>query len=345
MKRRPSLDPERAAGRPRPRGLVRPADVEPEAVVRVLRVPPELAGMRLDRFVQGQLRATSRTRSQAIVERSAYSLEGARLSKNHRLKAEEQVVLWRPPWDELSPRLELTTLYEDEALVAINKPPLVAVHPTARFHRTTVTALIAEQRPDDQLTLVHRLDRETSGVLLLARTHAADRDVKIQFEERRGVLKRYLAICWNDPHWERATSELPLEPDPDSRFRVRMRVARAGSGLAAATTFEVLERKRRGEQAYALVRCTLHSGRQHQIRVHLAAEGLPIVGDKLYGPDERLFGLGADGALSPSDLAILELERHALHAELLEIDHPVRGGRLRIEAPLYPDLEAFWLGL
>jgi 23S rRNA pseudouridine1911/1915/1917 synthase len=320
--------------------------------MRVLRVPPELAGMRLDRFVQAELRDTSRTRSQLIIERCAYGPEGERLKKNRRVQANDRVILWRPPWDELAPRLELPVVYEDDELLAINKPPLIPVHPSARFYRSTVTHLIAEQRPDDHLTLLHRIDRETTGVLLLARTRAADRAVKIQFQRRQselasgeGVRKRYLAMCWNAPAWERQTCELPIEPDSDSPYRVRMRVAAPTAGLACGTSFEVLELRRRGEREYSLISCMLHTGRQHQIRVHLAALGCPIVGDKLYGPDPLYFAKGADGTIDEDDRRVLELDRQALHASDIALDHPVSGERLTIEAPLYPDMETFWEGL
>jgi 23S rRNA pseudouridine1911/1915/1917 synthase len=325
-------------------GIARPAGVAPEAVMRVLRVPPELAGMRLDRFIARELRATSRTRSQLIVRAGAYTPDGTALKKNRRLAADQRVVLWRPPWDEEGLDADLPVVFEDASLLAINKPPSVAVHPTARHHRSTVAMQLAAQRPDERLTLLHRLDRETSGVLLLARTRAADRLVKQQFEERSGVIKRYLAITWGAPAWDRHTCDLPLEPDPGP-LRVKMRVAAPGAGLPSATSFEVLGRGRKGEAGYSLLRCTLHTGRQHQIRVHLAALGLPIVGDKLYGPDEGLFTRGADGHLDDADRARLELPRHALHAGDLTIDHPETGERLTIEAPLYPDLQAFWDGL
>jgi 23S rRNA pseudouridine1911/1915/1917 synthase len=98
-------------------------------------------------------------------------------------------------------------------------------------------------------------------------------------------------------------------------------------------------------RAYALVRCDLETGRQHQIRVHLAAVGCPVVGDKLYGPDPELFARGVDGTLTEDDRAILELDRHALHAHKLALDHPITGDRLAIEAPLPTDLTAFWASL
>ncbi len=329
-------------------GIVRPEAVASDAVMRVLRVPPEQAGARLDRFVQNQLRATSRTRSQLIIDNSAFSAAGERLKKNHRVSGDERIVLWRPPWDEHAPDTKLPVIYEDGALLALNKPPHFAVHPTARHHGSTITVLLQTQRPEDRLTLLHRLDRETSGVLLLARTREADRLVGIQFERRRDVLKRYLAISWGWPSWERVTCELPLRSDPDSRYRVKMAVAPAGLGLESATTFELLERRRSvaceaaPERHYSMLRCTLHSGRQHQIRVHLAALGLPVVGDKLYGPDDTLFARGADGELTAEDLLRLELDRHALHASELALDQPIDGQRLHLEAPLWPDLQDFW---
>lgn len=322
----------------------RPAAVPEGSVVTVLRVPPELAGMRVDRFVQTQLKRTSRTRAAAIVARGAYGPEGRPLRAGDRVRAEQLVMLWRAPWDEQAPDITLPVLYEDEHLLAVDKPAGTPVHPTARYHKSTVVKLLEAARGGERLMLSHRLDRETSGVLLLARTPYADRTVKVQFEARERVLKQYLALTWGWPERDEFRVALPLELDPVSRYKVKMRVARAGTGLASATGCEVLGRRARpGDgRRYALVRCTLESGRQHQIRVHLAATGTPVVGDKLYGPDDALFARGADRTLSEDDRVALELERHALHAEILEIDHPVTGERLRIRAPLAPDLDAFW---
>lgn len=346
MTRRPDPDDAREARfAARTDGVARPPGLGPEAVMRVLRVPPELAGMRLDRFVQTQLRATSRTRTQRIVGIGAFTPAGAPLKKNHRVYAEERVVLWREAWEEPFADVALPVIHEDEAILAINKPPHVAVHPTARHNRSTVTSLLAAQRPGDTLTLLHRIDRETSGVLLLARTRAADRAVKVQFEERKDVLKRYLAMAWGRPAWQRTTCELPLELDPTSKTRVKMRIAAPGEGLEAATTFELVEGRVRDGREYSLLRCTLHTGRQHQIRLHLAAMGMPIVGDKLYGPDETMHQRAADLALTDEDRARLELDRHALHAAELELDHPDDGRRLRIVAPLLDDMASFWDGL
>ncbi|KYG04972.1 RNA pseudouridine synthase [Sorangium cellulosum] len=324
--------------------VVRPEEVPEGSVVTVLRVPPESAGMRLDRFVQSQLKRTSRTRAAEIVARGAYSPEARRLRGSDRVRPEQCILLWRAPWDEQAPDTAIPVLHEDDALLAVNKPPSLPVHPTARYHKSTVIKMMEAARPGERLFLAHRLDRETSGVLLLCRTPEADRTVKAQFEERTGVLKRYVAIAWGWPERDDLRVELPLELDTASRYKVKMRVAPPGRGLASATACEVLGRRADPltGRRYSLIQCTLETGRQHQIRVHLASSGLPLVGDKLYGPDEGMFARGADGELTDDDRRALELDRHALHAALLELTHPATGERVRIEAPLSDDLRTFW---
>lgn len=321
--------------------VVRPPGIPEGSVLTVLRVPPEAAGMRLDRWVQTQLRRTSRTRTQFIVERSAFAPDGSRLRKNDRVFAEQRILLWREPWDETPVPTELPVVFEDPHYFAVSKPAGVPVHPTARYHRNTVVKLLETERPGEAFTLAHRIDRETSGALLLSRHAEADRRIKRVLEKRDGVEKRYLAITWGVPREARFRVELPLELDPTARIKVQMRVAAPGEGLWAATEFVVLGRAEREGRAYALVQCDLETGRQHQIRVHLASIGCPIVGDKLYGPDPELFARGADGVLTDDDRATLELDRHALHAARLAFDHPF-GGRAIIEAPLPDDLVAFW---
>jgi len=326
--------------------IVRPAEVPEGAIRRALRVSSEAAGQRLDVFVQTQLRHTSRTRAQRIVEKSAFDASGKRLRSSDRVREGAIILLWREPFEPDEEQPPLPILYEDPHLLVVDKPPLVAVHPTARYHKHTVIARLRADRPRDFLTLVHRLDRETSGILLVAKTPDADRAFKRVLEDRtlgRGrrqpLDKTYLAITHGVPTTARI--ELPLMLDEENSLRVKMRVAPPGTGLESSTGVTVVD----AQSGYALVRCALHTGRQHQIRVHLSAVGCPVVGDKLYGPDERMLARAADGELTAQDLVLLELPRQALHAHRYALEHPMTGAALDLIAPLPLDLTSFWQSL
>lgn len=346
---------------------MRPSGVADDAIRRVIRVPPEFAGTRLDVFLKLQLRNTSRTRARAIIQNSAFSPAGVRLRHNSRVFAEQHIILWRPAIEEEIDESPLAILYEDEWLLAVDKPPFVAVHPTARYYSSTLIKRLENQRPGEFLSLIHRLDRETSGLLLVAKSRPAERAFKRLLEDRsvhamvtaenetylqlrkserlalekrartaQPVKKTYLALTWGVP--QEGLIDQPLEVDGDNTLRVKMRLAPKGHGLEAMTTVSVVEV--RGK--YTLVSCELHTGRQHQIRLHLSSIGCPVVGDKLYGPNERLLARAADNELTEEDLALLELPRHALHAHSYEMPHPFTGEQLKVVSPLAPDLAAFF---
>jgi len=215
--------------------------------------------------------------------------------------------------------------------------------------------------------LIHRLDRETSGLVLVAKSRPAERAFKRLLEDRSvhamvvagnetylqlrrserlalekrartalPVRKIYLALTWGTP--PEGIIEQPLEVDTENPLRVKMRLARKGTGLEAKTDVSVLETRGR----YSLVACELHTGRQHQIRVHLSSVGCPVVGDKLYGPDERLLARAADRELTADDLRLLELPRHALHAHRYQMPHPFTEQVLDVVSPLAADLKNFF---
>jgi 23S rRNA pseudouridine1911/1915/1917 synthase len=328
---------------------VRPEEVPPDAIVRIIRVPPELAGMRVDVFLSSQLRNTSRTRAKLIAEKSAYTLDGKKRRANDRVIADERLAVWRVPPDEADTAVDLPTHYEDEHLLVIDKPPMLAVHPSARHHRATVIKILQDRRPDEFFSLIHRIDRETSGILMIGRSPASDRAFKRYIEDRSiaaakagaseqgstQVRKTYLAITWGTP--EAGIIDIPIERDPENPLRVKMRRAHRG-GLESRTRVEVIGETR----GYALISCELLTGRQHQIRIHLSAVGHPVVGDKLYGPDERMLARAADQELTDADRVLLELPRHALHAHRYRLPHAVTGAPLDLVSPLPADLLEFW---
>ncbi len=244
---------------------------------------------------------------------------------------------------------DIPVLYEDEHLIAIDKPALLPVHPTARYFNNTVIRIMQAERPNQFLSLGHRLDRETSGVMLVTKTPECDRRLKKQLEARDNIEKSYEALTWGRPAWEgvRHRYEQSVELDDESPYGVKMRFGKTENALYAATTFEILDTKTSAEgRVYSRVRCDLETGRQHQIRIHLSfGFQTPIVGDKLYGPDDSLFAKFADGELTDEHLELLEVPRHALHAAFLSLTHPMTGEPLRIEAPFPADLKEFWESL
>ncbi len=315
------------------------------SVVSVFRAPPEVAGQRLDLFLVAQLRRTSRTRAQSIIRASAFDAQGKRLRPNDRVQAEQHVLLWRPAWDETAVPTEVPVVYEDAQLLAVSKPAGLPVHPTARYHKNTLIVLLKASRPGEFLSLGHRIDRETSGVLLVTRSPECDRALKRQLEAREGIDKTYVALTWGVPGGgaSRFRFECQMALPRAARFGVKMERTDDPRDLYSATRFTI-EEVRHGPDGrpYARVRCSLETGRQHQIRLHLALLGAPIVGDKLYGPDDECFPRAADGELTVDDLALLELPRHALHAAELVLPHPMTGEPLRVAAPLPADLQEFW---
>lgn len=241
---------------------------------------------------------------------------------------------------ELPTSEDLAVIYEDRQVVVVDKPPLQTVHPAGRhLTDTLIQRLHARYHRDDQeslpfVKLCHRLDRETSGVVLSAKDARSHAFLMGCFENRR-VEKEYLAIVWGAPREERGTIDLPLGPSRTSNVRLKM--APRPDGSPSRTDWHVVER-------YAdcsLLACQLHTGRQHQIRVHLDAIGLPLVGDKLYGVDEELFLRASNGELERSELEGLGLNRHALHHHRLKFPSPVGGDPIEVRAPLARDMQRF----
>jgi 23S rRNA pseudouridine1911/1915/1917 synthase len=308
----------------------------PELIEVRLTVPPQYHGWRLDHFIKARIPRLSRARIQQMV-RSQERLAGVRLRPASRVRAHQEIVLLRPAPVEPDVPRRFEVLFHDGDLAAIAKPAGLPVHATARFHKNTLTTLLRERfglaGPVPQIA--HRLDRETSGLMLLGLTSEMGTALKALFRSRE-VHKRYLAIVHGRPEAAEGVIDLPLGPDVASGIRVKMAVVPGGA--VARTRYRVLATR----NGFSMVEACPETGRQHQIRAHLSALGTAVVGDKLYGPDPRCFLEFIETGWTESLARRLLLPRHALHAAEACFQHPRTGEPLQLVCPLATDLHRFW---
>jgi 23S rRNA pseudouridine1911/1915/1917 synthase len=312
-------------------------------VVRVrFTVEANYAGWRLDRYLQDKIRRLSRERVQHLIAHRLEAEGGRRLKPSTRVVPGLCFALLKDAEAEPDAPLDFGVVFDDGALVVVDKPAGLPVHPTARYSANTFTSAAKARFPDRKIDPAHRLDRETSGLLACGGAPEWTKRLKRDFAHGK-VAKTYLAIAAGAPPSDRFAVEAPLALTGASAVRVRMHVAQGG--LPSTTEFEVLERRTAPDGTkVALLACRPRTGRQHQIRAHLHHAGLPMVGDKIYGPDELIFDRFTKRALTDADHAALRLPRHALHAWRLELLHPRTREPTKLEAPLPDDLREFWDG-
>ena len=293
------------------------------------RVPAALAGQRLDAALAKLEPALSRAQRRMLVVSGRVTVGGAVVLPAHKLRAGDEIAgeLPEPPRRELAAEaLALAVLYEDEDVLVVDKPAGLVVHPApGHAGGTLVNALLHHSARlsgaggADRPGIVHRLDKDTSGVLVVAKNDAAHAALAAQFK-LHSVLREYLALVRGLPRTASGTIDAAIGRHPSDRKRMstRARVARA------AVTHWRVERRLRDA---ALLRVRLETGRTHQVRVHLASIGHPVLGDRVYG--------GRRAAAAP-----LAPARQALHAAVLGFRHPSSGVELRFESPLPADLAA-----
>jgi 23S rRNA pseudouridine1911/1915/1917 synthase len=314
----------------------------PEVVRVRFVVEPNYAGWRLDRYLQEKIRRLSRERVQHLIAHRLEPDDGRRLKPSTRVTPGLSFALLKDVEPEPETPLAFRVVHDDGALLVVDKPAGLPIHPTARYAAHTFTALARARFPDRKVDPAHRIDRETSGLLACGGAPEWTTRMKRDFALGR-VAKTYLALALGDPAERSFSVDAPLRLSGASAVRVRMHVD--PGGLPSATGFEVLGRRVAPDGApVVLLACHPRTGRQHQIRAHLHHAGLPMVGDKIYGPDETIFDRFTRRAMTDDDRALLRLDRHALHAWRLELPHPRTRELVRIEAPLPPDLAAFWDG-
>ena len=310
-------------------------------------IAAEEAGLRLDRVLAARIPALSRSRLKALILDGQVTVAGRTIrDPAASVNSGDAVTVSLPPPAPAAPQAEnipLNIVYEDDALIVIDKPPGLVVHPAAgHASGTLVNALIAHcgdslsgiggvKRPG----IVHRLDKDTSGLLVVAKTDKAHRALSAQFADKgeSGLERGYLALVWGAPDRPRGTIDAPLDRHPYARDKQAVREG----GRPAVTHWQVLERftGNDGKPVASLIDLRLETGRTHQIRVHLAHAGHSILGDETYATGFKTKA----SLLAPAARAALEgLGRQALHAYLLSIKHPDTGENLAFQSELPGDL-------
>ena len=304
--------------------------------------------MRLDQFLVSQLPDTSRARMQNLIGQEKVLVNGKPAKSSSRLVGNETIEILgdvvRPPLRAIAEEIPLDIVYEDDDLAVVNKPAGMMVHAGAeatddeRNRGTLVNALLhhlgalssvgGELRPG----IVHRLDKETSGLIVVAKNDAAHRKLAAEFSGRR-VKKTYIALVHGWPMKDRGTISSPISRD--AIRRIRMTTRRSG-GREAITHYHVERRIESQFGKFALLKVIIETGRTHQIRVHLASIGHAVVGDALYGAPREI--------LSKAGPA-LSLARNFLHAAQIEFDHPRTGERLSFSVPIPKQLEEFLISI
>jgi 23S rRNA pseudouridine1911/1915/1917 synthase len=295
-------------------------------------VAADQAGVRLDKYLADAVPGLSRSQAQRLIADGHVQVEGRQARANLAVKADDRIGVELPELQPASAQPEdipIPVLYEDTDIVVVDKPAGMVVHPAAGHGSgTLVNALLhhvddlsgigGELRPG----IVHRLDKGTSGVMVVAKHDAAHEALAGQFHDRQ-VDKEYIALVWGVVQAGRRI-DLPIGRDPKDRQKMSARARRARSAVTRITRAEHL-------RGVTLCQVAIHTGRTHQIRVHLSAIGHPIVGDATYG--------GVKARVAQDLRPVLHLERPFLHAARLEFAHPADGRPLSFEAPLPADLQ------
>lgn len=309
------------------------------------------AGVRLDRYLATQMPEISRSRTKQLIKQGEVCANGAKIEEpNYRVKPGDQINVNLPPPQPALPEpqdIPLDVIFEDQHLIVINKPAGLVVHPAAgNWDGTLVNALLNHcgdtlsgiggvERPG----IVHRLDKDTSGVMVVAKTDQAHKGLSDQFAAhgKDGKLKRaYKTLVWAGPRHFRGKVDAPLGRQPSNRLK--QAVLKSG-GRASITHYEIVEGFMADEKGplLTLLNCVLETGRTHQIRVHMAHIGCPVVGDQTYGSGFKT----REAKLSQVTQKLLtKLNRQALHAYLLGFVHPKTGEELHFESEIPEDFKA-----
>lgn len=325
-----------------------PMPPELSATPTEFQVKARMVGKRIDAYLAHRYPDYSRSIIQKVIEAQAVLLNGQTVKASARVRLDDTITVWLPELADHTPvgeDIPIPIIYEDDTFVVVNKPPGMVTHPAKgnwsgtlvhalQFHFDTLSTVGGTHRPG----IVHRLDRDTSGLLIVAKDDRVHKHLAAQFEGRT-IRKEYTAIVRGEPSRDSDYIEKPIGPHPTDRERMAIRAIEDGA-KEATTFYEVLERL----GGFALVRCFPKTGRTHQIRIHMTHIGHAIIADKLYSGRSKLTIGDVKGHDAPDAETVL-IERQALHAHRLEFDHPRTGERLRLEAPLPDDMSGLLAAL
>ena len=285
-------------------------------------VEKEQEGMRLDQFLAAELTEHSRSYIQKLIREGRVTVNDKAMKPGGRIQADDKILMTVPPLQELSvlpEEMDLDILYEDEDVILINKPKDMVVHPCpGRYSGTLVNGLLAHCQ--DNLSgingvlrpgIVHRIDKDTTGVLVVCKTDLAHRSLAEQLKEH-SITRKYEAIVYNNIPEEEGTVDAPIGRNPSDRKKMAVEYK---NGKRAVTHYRVIDHL---NHQFNHIECQLETGRTHQIRVHMASIGHPLLGDEIYGPRNGRKGL----------------EGQCLHARVLGFVHPRTGEYMEFEAPL-----------
>jgi 23S rRNA pseudouridine1911/1915/1917 synthase len=328
--------------------------------LRTIEAPPEAKGQRLDLFLAAQLENVSRSRVQLLIDQGDVLIDGHIEKASLKLRGGERIdITGEPhpvPLKATAEDISLDVIYEDEDLAVINKPAGMMVHAgsgqsdDARSRGTLVNALLfrfqklSSTGGDLRPGIVHRLDKDTSGLIVVAKNDAAHTALGEMFSTRQ-IKKTYLALVQGELARAKGTINSSVGRDP--LRRTRMTTKPLGDARTAVSHYEVVRRLSNRFGKFTLVRVRIETGRTHQIRVHMASIGHPVVGDTLYGGSGHLTDQVASNAATSkaarrnSEPEKLRLGRNFLHSAQLEFPHPRTGKLLQLEAPLPAELEEF----
>jgi 23S rRNA pseudouridine1911/1915/1917 synthase len=314
---------------------------------RVFLTTEKEAGLRIDKFLPGKLPGLSRSLIQKLIKAGHVTIDGVICRQNTRIVESQSIIveIALPDDYEMKPQeITLEILYEDDDIVAVNKPPGLVAHPApGHFDGTLVNAMLhhckqlSDVAGDLRMGIVHRLDKETSGIMVMAKNNQAHEGLALQFRDRT-LQKEYLAIAEGELRFDSDIIDLPL----GRHFRDRKKFAVVfGAGKESKSRYSVLERF----DGFTLVAVAPKTGRTHQIRVHLQSLGHPVICDGYYGFRRKvrrrdLIPLEVARQMTSDQLDQILLNRQALHAHRLDFTHPITGKAISLHAPMPPDMQS-----